>query len=163
MSASKSKFCGVVSDNLFDYVHDEIDDERGHAVALHLADCADCALASCRLRAELADLSWAQDELPPPRVHARLRASVDASFGPPWYQRMFAVAMRPLPAYGLVLAGAIPVVLWFAFTGGPARQSGEGRAESATPSPAAAAKGEHVPQLDGYDASRTLGASMVIF
>lgn len=161
MSASKHELCAVVSDHLFDYVHDELDAEPGHAVALHLAECADCALASCRLRAELADLSWAQDEMPPPRVQARLRASVEASFGPPWYQRLFAVAMRPLPAYGLVLAGALPVALWFALAG----RGDASTAEGAAPNPGASTEssGPRAPQLDGYDASRALGASMVIF
>ena len=121
---------------LIDHAHAELDPAEHAEVTRHLAGCPSCALASCRLRADLEGLLQAASEPAPAALRARLRAEVARSFRPSWPRRALAALARPVPAYALLAALALPGLLWI-FT--------------RTPTPAAAP-----PRLHGYDAAAPL-------
>jgi anti-sigma factor RsiW len=104
--------CTEVDACLIDYVVAELAPAERAAVAAHLAGCPDCALASCRLRADLEGVAAVD---PPPHLRARVRAAVAAAVRPPWWRRTLAAGARPIPAYAALAASLLPVVLWAAF------------------------------------------------
>lgn len=108
--------CQQCDERLIDYVFAELAADERAAVARHLADCPTCALASCRLRADLEGVAHAEALAPPPAVRARVRAAAAAAFTatPAWWRRPLAAVLRPVPAYGLALASLLPVLVWAA-------------------------------------------------
>lgn len=123
---------------LIDHAHAELaPDERG-AVTRHLAGCPACALAHCRLRADLDGVLLAAREAPSPGLRARLRAEVERSFRPTWRRRVQAALARPVPAYAVLAALVVPAALWLLTLARP----------TTTASPA--------PRLRGYDAAAPL-------
>ena len=121
---------------LIDHAHAELGPAEHAEVTRHLAGCPTCALASCRLRADLEGLLQATCEPAPPALRARLRAEVARSFRPSWPRRALAALARPVPAYALLAALALPGLLWI-FT----------RPPHAATTP---------PRLHGYDAAAPL-------
>ncbi|HEY8376646.1 MAG TPA: zf-HC2 domain-containing protein [Nannocystis sp.] len=124
---------------LIEYAHDELTPAARLEVTLHLAECAGCAVAFCRLRADLDGVLLAAQKTPPAAVRERLRAEVERSFRPRWWRRALAQVRRPVPAYVVFAALAIPAVVWwmreFALSGEP---------------------GTETPRLRGYDAAAPL-------
>lgn len=106
--------CDACEPELIDYAHGEIDDETRTEVARHLAGCSACALEYCRLQADLQGIVAAHAEAPRARVYHMLRRKVAAAHGPSWWLRTREVFARPVPMYGAVLAGLLPVVAWVA-------------------------------------------------
>ncbi len=104
--------CQQCDEQLIDYVVAELAPDARTAVAAHLAECPTCALASCRLRADLEGVSHAVTAAPPPALRARVRAAAAATFKPPWWRRTAAAVLRPVPAYGLAIASLLPVIVW---------------------------------------------------
>lgn len=124
---------------LIDHAHGELDPPTRAEVTRHLAGCPGCALAFCRLRADLDGVLAATAEAPPPAVRARLRAEVERSFRPSWRRRAWAAFARPVPAYALLVALALPAAAWLV----------AGRvSERPTPS--------GPPRVRGYDAAAPL-------
>lgn len=97
---------------LIDHAHGELGPEERAAVTRHLAACPGCAVAFCRLRADLDGVLQATAEAPPPGVRARLRAEVERSFRPTWGRRVWSAFARPVPAYALLAALALPAAVW---------------------------------------------------
>lgn len=148
--------CSDCEAQLFDHVHDELAPAMSVRVARHLATCAGCALSFCELRCELHEIVDAQLEPPPKALEERLRASVARRFGPPWYQRVGGES-RPWLLAALLVATLLPAGWWWMQ-----------RTPSRTGPDAGPHAGPHATQdrgarLDGYDASRPLGAAAVIF
>jgi anti-sigma factor RsiW len=104
--------CQQCDERLIDYVVAELAPDERAAVARHLAGCPTCAVASCRLRADLDGVAQAAAMSPPPALRARVRAAAAASFRPPWWRRTLASGLRPVPAYGLAVASLLPVIVW---------------------------------------------------
>lgn len=123
---------------LIDHAHAELAPAEHAEVTRHLAHCPACAVASCRLRADLEGLLQATSEAPPPALRARLRREVERSFRPSWRRRALATLARPVPAYAVLAALALPAALWFLTLARPA---------TATEGP---------PRLSGYDAAAPL-------
>lgn len=125
---------------LIDHAHGELDPPTRAAVTRHLASCPTCAVAFCRLRADLDGVLQATAEAPPPAVRARLRAEVERSFRPTWRRRAWTAFARPVPAYAVLAALAVPAVMWLVVTTrGPERTPETGP-----------------PRLSGYDAAAPL-------
>lgn len=99
---------------LIDHAYAELAPEEGAAVARHLAGCPTCALAFCRLRADLDGVLQVASEAPPERLRLRLRAEVERSFRPPWWRRARGVVLQPVPAYALLVAALVPALAWLA-------------------------------------------------
>ncbi len=106
--------CASCDEHLIDYAYQELAEAMRSKVARHLADCPTCALAYCRLRADLDGVLEAVSEAPPHAVRRRLRDQLERSFGPSLWTRAVALWRRPVPAYGMVLASLVPVVFWLA-------------------------------------------------
>ncbi|MCX4242627.1 anti-sigma factor family protein [Paraliomyxa miuraensis] len=99
---------------LIDHACAQTDDPIHTEVARHLAGCSVCALEYCRLRADLAGIVEAHAEAPHARVYTRLRRQVAAEVRPRWWTRSWHLLLRPIPAYGAVLVGLLPLALWVA-------------------------------------------------
>jgi anti-sigma factor RsiW len=104
--------CEACDASLIDHAYDELDPEPRRAVTRHLAECARCAVSYCRLRADLDGALQAAHEAPSAAVRQRLRAAVEREFRPTWWRRALAQVRRPVPAYAVVAALAIPAALW---------------------------------------------------
>lgn len=113
--------CSTCEANLIDFVHGEVDRATHVALARHLSTCPTCALASCRLRADLDGISAWGLEAPRPAVRDALRAQVEREFGetrPLESVGLLARAWRtlsvPVPAYqaALVAAGVALAVVF---------------------------------------------------
>ncbi|TNF31786.1 MAG: anti-sigma factor, partial [Deltaproteobacteria bacterium] len=74
--------CPDCQDRLIDYRLGELDTPARRDIAAHLAECGACAVAYCRLDADVSGIGAALYEAPPARVHAALKAQVAAEFRP---------------------------------------------------------------------------------
>ncbi len=125
--------CAACDELMIDHVYGETGDEDRVAVARHLATCSTCALEFCRLKADLDGVLEATVMAPPGALRRRVRDEVAKSFGPSWTSRLLDLWRRPVPAYGVVFASLIPVMIWVAATlrpgvaSSPAPDSGESR------------------------------------
>jgi anti-sigma factor RsiW len=99
---------------LIDYAYAELAPDARAEATRHLTRCPACALAFCRLRADLDGVLLVAGEAPPAALRQRLRAEVERSFRPPWWRRAWAVVLRPVPAYALVVAALVPALGWLA-------------------------------------------------
>lgn len=104
--------CDQARERLTDHHHDTLEGEARDALSEHLTDCADCALAYCRLQAQLRGIGLAYAERPSRGVRDALRTKVQAEFSPSRWRRALQALSRPVPAYGAVLAAAIPLLVW---------------------------------------------------
>lgn len=104
--------CSSCRDHLVEFAHDEVSDDSRVFVSTHLAACGECALAYCRLRADLGGISAAVDRPVPAALRAKVRRRVLRTLRPPWWRRIGAVCARPVPAYGAVALALLPVLLW---------------------------------------------------
>ncbi|MCA9639016.1 MAG: hypothetical protein KC420_23470, partial [Myxococcales bacterium] len=77
-------------------------------------------------------------------VRRRIRAEVERSFGPRWWHQVAAFWSRPIPAYGVVVASLIPVVLWVATSLRPGSYGGAAPVAEVEPS-------TRPPALTDYD------------
>ncbi len=108
--------CSACDALMIDHVYGETGDEERGAVARHLATCPTCALEFCRLKADLDGVLEATVMAPPGALRRRIRDEVAKSFGPSWTSRLVHLWRRPVPAYGVVFASLIPVMIWVAAT-----------------------------------------------
>ena len=106
--------CASCDEHLIDYAYHELVESLRSEVARHLADCPTCALAYCRLQADLDGVLEAVSEAPPQAVQRRIRDQLERSFGPSLWTRTVALWRRPVPAYGMVVASLVPMVFWLA-------------------------------------------------
>jgi anti-sigma factor RsiW len=106
--------CEDCQQQLIDYVHDELGTDDGKTIAVHLAQCSDCALEYCRLRADVEGIARAYCDSPSPTMREALRARVEREFAPSLLRRMLRVLTRPVPMYGAAAAAAIPLLVWIA-------------------------------------------------
>lgn len=106
--------CEDIEPLLIDHAYAELAAEQRAGVTRHLADCPACALAFCRLRADLDGVLQIASEAPPERLRLRLRAGVERDFRPPWWRRAWGVVLRPVPAYALLVAALVPALAWLA-------------------------------------------------
>ena len=138
--------CEDCKPHLIDHAFDELPAQTAQPVARHLAECADCALEFCRLRADLDGVAEAYQESPQPKVAQQLRARVQTEFAPPWWRRMLAPLRRPIPVYGALAAAVVPVAIWIGIDSVPRR--------AATEQPTR----ERPVLIDAYDGSTVLRA-----
>ena len=135
---------------LIDHAHGELEAAERGEVTRHLASCPTCAVAYCRLCADLDGVLLATACAPPARVRQGIRAELARSFRPPWWRRALAFGRAPVPAYALVAALLLPAALWLA-RGRGAPQGDAARADLSTHAAEAAP-----PRLGGYDAAAPL-------
>jgi len=138
--------CEQCKPHLIDHAFGELPAATAQPVARHLAECPDCALEFCRLRADLDGVAEAYQESPEPQVAQQLRARVKSEFAPPWWQRMLAPLRRPVPVYGALAAAVLPVAIWIGIESVPRR------AHTDQPTP------QRSVLIDAYDASTVLRA-----
>lgn len=146
--------CIACTELLIDYRFGELAEPERREVALHLAGCGACAVAYCRLDADVAGFGAALFEEPDPAVHRALGARVAAEFRPPLHRRVAAVFTRRVPVYQGALAtlGAVAAVLLIAGPPGQEAQAPAPRAPVAAElAPTEAASAARV--LNDYDAS----------
>jgi anti-sigma factor RsiW len=108
--------CETCQSELIDFEHGELSPQRRAEVAQHLAGCPDCALESCRLRADLEGIIEAYAEAPSPDVRDRLRDRVEVAVRPRWWTRMLDVVRQPVPAYAAVAVAVAPLLVWGALS-----------------------------------------------
>ena len=106
--------CDDVLEKLSDHHHEILESGEAVAVAEHLGACGGCAQAYCRLQAQLRGIGSAYAERPSARARLALRDAVHGEFAPPRTRRVLSFLRRPVPAYGAVLAAALPLVAWLA-------------------------------------------------
>ncbi len=135
--------CEACETLLIDHLHGELPDAERHGVAGHLTECSECALAFCRLAADVQGIAAAYEVRPRPSVRDQLRERVSAEFRPSLLRRAWAFATRPVPAYGVACAAAIPLLLWAVSPAPPVAQ------ESADPVPTASKPA----RIHDYDAT----------
>ena len=138
--------CEACKPHLIDHAFDELPADTAQPVARHLAECADCALEFCRLRADLDGVAEAYQESPGSEVAQQLRARVKAEFAPPLWQRVLAPLRKPIPVYGALAAAVVPVAIWIGIESVPRR------AHIDQPTP------QRSVLIDAYDASTVLRA-----
>ncbi len=117
--------CEEVRDHMHELVFDELAPELRARVVDHVTQCPECALEHARWSLDLGAIGSAWEVEPPDAVAFALRSKVERAFVP-WWGRALAIVRRPVPAYGVIAALVIPLVLW-----GVARPPEA--AESATP------------------------------
>jgi len=106
--------CDDALEKLSDHHHETLATGEAVAVAEHLGACGGCAQAYCRLQAQLRGIGSAYAERPSSGTRAALRGAVAAEFAPKGTQGLLSFLRRPVPAYGAVLAAALPLVAWLA-------------------------------------------------
>lgn len=124
--------CDDALEKLSDHHHEILATGEAVAVAEHLGACGGCAQAYCRLQAQLRGIGSAYAERPSARVRVALRDQVQAEFTPKRTPRVLSFLRHPVPAYGAVLAAALPLVAWFAL------RPAEPKPQDATQAPAPA-------------------------
>lgn len=105
---------------LIEYRYRELAGHQATEVAAHLAECGACAVAYCRLDADLSGIAETVTEAPPPRVHRALRARIAAEVAPSPWVRLLALVSYRVPAYQATLVAAALMLAWFAFASEPA-------------------------------------------
>ncbi len=156
--------CASCQDELIDYVYDELPEARRRAVSRHLGRCSSCALEFCQQREELDGLTRAFAEAPGEHVRLAVRAELERSFGPSLWRRLLSAWTRPVPAYGVAVAGLLPVLLWV-FTasmsaGGVserARADADGERVAERDATASEGRASAAARITDYDASTVLG------
>lgn len=106
--------CDDALEKLSDHHHETLTAAEAVAVAEHLGACGGCAQAYCRLQAQLRGIGSAYTQRPSSRVRLALRDQVHDEFASKRMPRVLSFLRHPVPAYGAVLAAALPLVAWFA-------------------------------------------------
>jgi anti-sigma factor RsiW len=106
--------CEECQQNLIDHVHEELEPPVHKSISIHLAQCSDCALEFCRLRADVEGIARAYEETPAPQTADRLRRRVERHFAPPWWRRLARALKQPVPVYAAAAAAAVPMLVWLA-------------------------------------------------
>ena len=132
--------CQQCQEDLIGYVHEELEAPVRDSISLHLAQCSDCALEFCRLRADVEGIVRAYEEAPSSKTSQDLRRRVQERFAPAWWQRLGRAIRQPVPIYAVAAAAAVPFLVWFA-------------AETADERPAAT---QRPAAIDQYDATSPL-------
>jgi anti-sigma factor RsiW len=148
--------CESVRDQMHELVFDELDPDVRAQLVEHVTQCAECALEHARWSLDLAAIGPAWEVEPPERVAIALRDRVERAFVP-WWGRALGMLRRPVPAYGVVAAFVIPLVLWsVARPPAPAAETAEPATIVVTPfapEPDASTAAEvPPPRVVGYDA-----------
>jgi predicted anti-sigma-YlaC factor YlaD len=104
--------CERCREQAIDHHYGELPLPETRAVAEHLADCASCALAYCRLSAALAGFRDLDREAPRPEVHRELRAKVEREFRPSMVTRVARLLAVRVPLYQPALVVILLFVLW---------------------------------------------------
>lgn len=138
--------CDTCEPLLIDHLHGELANEERRPVAAHLTECSACALAYCRLAADVQGIAAAYAVQPSDSTRDRLRERVAAEFRPSVWRRMWRFVAQPVPAYGVACAAAIPLLLW-AVSPAPPATSETDEAAPAVSKPA---------RILDYDASTSL-------
>lgn len=102
--------CEQCTDRLIDYHYRELSKDDLRSVAQHLSHCSDCALAYCRLEADLTGLSALLDAEPSPEVLVELKSKVRQRFRPRsgWTRLL----EWRIPVYQPLAAAAAGLALW---------------------------------------------------
>jgi len=145
--ASRRLSCAACDALMIDHVYGETGDDDRSAVARHLATCPTCALAFCRLKADLDGVLEATVMAPPGALRRRIREEMAKSFGPRWTTRLLDLWRRPVPVYGVVFASLIPVMIWVAATLRPPGEAALREEVSDSPPPALTDYDSMVPLL----------------
>jgi anti-sigma factor RsiW len=103
--------CEEVRDHMHELVFDELAPELRARVVDHVTQCPECALEHARWSLDLGAIGPAWEVEPPDHVAVALRSKVERAFVP-WWGRALALVRRPVPAYGVIAAFVIPLVLW---------------------------------------------------
>lgn len=148
--------CEEVRDHMHELVFDELVPELRARMVDHVTQCPECALEHARWSLDLGAIGSAWEVEPPDEVAHALRRKVERAFVP-WWGRALAIVRRPVPAYGVIAAFVIPLVLWgFA---GPPREVVDPPAVApsaplvVTPAPTTSSAAEVPPaRVVGYDA-----------
>ena len=146
--------CEKVRDHMHELVFDELDPDTRAGMVEHVTQCADCALEHARWSLDLAAIGSAWEVEPPEHVAIALRGRVERAFVP-WWGRALAMVRRPVPAYGVIAAFVIPLVLWSVARPPvpPADAPASSSAISVVPMPEVSSVGEvPPPRVVGYDA-----------
>lgn len=139
--------CEECRDRLMLLLHDELDAADARTIAEHVRGCDGCAVEYCRMHIDLVAVVEAHEVMPPPRVHAALRAEVARRFAPTPFAKLLATLRRPVPAYGLALAAMVPLVLWIG-----TKPTADLPAPAPTSAPIAAPRMRaELPELTDYD------------
>jgi len=111
--------CDDCTSKLIEYRYRELDDPTASAMAEHLATCGVCAVAYCRLDADLSGILATVTEAPPASVHRALRAKVAREVAPNHWARMKSALAYRIPAYQATLVAAAILLAWFALNPSP--------------------------------------------
>lgn len=103
--------CTQSQDLLIAFVHGELEPRKHRSLGEHLGTCPDCALQYTRLQLDLEGVWRAHASSPRPQVREALRERIRQEFAP-WWRRALGAWTRPVPAYGLVAALALPLIAW---------------------------------------------------
>ena len=103
--------CEEVRDHMHELVFDELAPELRARVVDHVTQCPECALEHARWSLDLGAIGSAWEVDPPDAVAFALRSKVERAFVP-WWGRALAIVRRPVPAYGVIAAFVLPLVLW---------------------------------------------------
>ncbi|MCB9755822.1 MAG: zf-HC2 domain-containing protein [Myxococcales bacterium] len=141
---------------LIDYVYDELHGDERREVSRHLGRCPSCALEFCQHREELDELTRAYAEAPGDHVRQALRAEVERRFRPPLWRRLLGAWTRPVPAYGVAVAGLLPVLVWVISAAAAPEPREPPRAEPTSARDFAPREDAPPPRIAGYDASTVL-------
>lgn len=112
--------CETCQSLLVDYRYRELAADAEQDVAKHLGSCSACALAYCRLDADLSGIAAAVDEGPSPSVHAALKKRVAEAFPAPKPSRMARLFQIRIPLYQPLLVAALVAAVWLIVAGAPA-------------------------------------------
>lgn len=140
--------CAHCEPLLIEFVHEELEQVTHVGVAQHLASCSACALASCRLRADLEGIAVVVNERPRAQVRTQLRARVASEFTktPTLVDHFRRLWSRPIPAWQALGLAAAPAVVLTLVWWGPAMN----------PSPDSQPSTDHAPEIDRVDAGGPL-------
>ncbi len=109
--------CAQARPSLIDHLHGELSSSEHAELAEHLGGCAECAVQYCRLEAEVRGIGRVFSERPSSAMAGALREAVEREFSPRFPARILALLRRPVPAYGVLFAAMVPLLVWAVATG----------------------------------------------
>jgi anti-sigma factor RsiW len=103
--------CESCRELLLDLLLGELDERTAGDTSAHVGECPACAVAYARLHLDLAGLAPACEAEPSEHARTELRARIERNFASP-RARALSWMRRPVPAYGLLAAAMLPLVVW---------------------------------------------------